>query len=256
MTPHWPAVTCLCPTYGRFQLLRRAVACFLAQDYPGEKRLLVLNDGVQPIPASGPRLEEVFVVNHYPPFQNLGLKRQRLLECAGTPIVAHWDDDDLYLPWHLSEAVRTLESGLECTKVRRAWRMRLVDGRWAITGREFGGNDGSMVFNRETALALGGYPDAQVGQNIKLLHAFQEAGLYAPMDQHGIHGVVVRRTEGAHNVALKSAEAFRAANTDFGNGEPLTPADLRPMWDTIIRDTRPRMRPADHAELERRLSHD
>ena len=38
-----PWVTCLCPTYGRFERLREALACFLAQDYPN-RRLIILND--------------------------------------------------------------------------------------------------------------------------------------------------------------------------------------------------------------------
>ena len=39
-----PAVSCICPTYGRPELLEEAIYCFLLQDYPGPKELIVLND--------------------------------------------------------------------------------------------------------------------------------------------------------------------------------------------------------------------
>ena len=32
---HTPAVSCICPTYGRTELLEEAMHCFLLQDYPG-----------------------------------------------------------------------------------------------------------------------------------------------------------------------------------------------------------------------------
>jgi hypothetical protein len=43
MTSH-PAVSCICLTYGRPELLDEAIYSFLQQDYPGTKELVVLND--------------------------------------------------------------------------------------------------------------------------------------------------------------------------------------------------------------------
>ncbi|MCL4258972.1 MAG: glycosyltransferase family 2 protein, partial [Anaerolineales bacterium] len=39
-----PPVSCICPTYGRVELLEEAIESFLRQDYPGQKELIVLND--------------------------------------------------------------------------------------------------------------------------------------------------------------------------------------------------------------------
>ena len=40
-----PFVSCLCPTYRRPKLLENSIACFLAQDYPADRReLIVLDD--------------------------------------------------------------------------------------------------------------------------------------------------------------------------------------------------------------------
>ena len=39
-----PRVACICLTYGRTERLQEAIAFFLAQDYRGEKELIVVND--------------------------------------------------------------------------------------------------------------------------------------------------------------------------------------------------------------------
>jgi len=259
-----PAVTCLCPTYGRFSRLREALACFLAQDYLN-KRLLILNDAPEPIryrpPAPGkagaayvPSVlydlsPPIQVLNLPTPFETLGHKRAALLGLADTPLVAHWDDDDLYLPWHLSDAVDRLRNGVDCTKVRSAWLMK--DG--TITGTHDSGNDGAMVFRRQAALELGGYRLTQTGQSIDLLHRFEATGRYGPFGDNGLRSVAVRRAPG-HNIEARTPEAFRAGNTDFGDGRPLTPADLRPLWAAIIDGARPLLPSDAHAELQRRLS--
>ena len=118
-------VTCLCPTYGRFERLRDAVACYILQSWP-RRRLLILNDAPEPIEA-GPQAEAlgIEVINNPARFATLGHKRQALLEAAETPLVAHWDDDDLYMPWHLEMLARTLMDRLGeqvyCVKPRAAW---------------------------------------------------------------------------------------------------------------------------------------
>ena len=45
MSNELPMVSCLCPTYRRPKLLENSIACFLAQDYPADRReLIVLDD--------------------------------------------------------------------------------------------------------------------------------------------------------------------------------------------------------------------
>jgi len=227
----WPPVECVCPTYGRFSLLKESLAFFLAQDYPGEKRLMILNEGPRRLRLGGRTPPEVLSLHSRASFPTLGHKRQFLLEAAEAPIVAHWDDDDIYLPEHLSRSVRfLLDEDLDCTKASRVWIME--GGR--VTRRWSQGNDATMVFRHTPALLLGGYGRRQVGQSITLLHAFQRAGRYRHLPPR-VRTFVRRRLPKAHNAALSDAETFRRLNTDLPSGEPLEPADVSALM-AAIRD--------------------
>ncbi|MCK4283144.1 MAG: glycosyltransferase family 2 protein [Candidatus Brocadiae bacterium] len=238
----WPAVTCLCPTYGRFERLRDAIACFLLQDYSGEKRLLILNDAPVPL-LTGPHLPFVQVRNAPTRYPTLGHKRQALLELAETPLVAHWDDDDLYLPWHLRQCVSALlerggppaQCGTGCVKPGAAW--------WGVGPREgfelrgpcHNVFEGQMVFGRRRALELGGYPPKVSGQAKALLAKFRKAGeLYAwnPADRDISY--IYRWAGGLHHISgggdnVRSHRAFGARNQDFGEAQPLIPAGPAPI---------------------------
>ena len=245
-------MTCLCPTYGRFEKLRLALACFLDQDYPGEKRLLVLNDSGVPIQVSEASFEMpecVDVINSTFAYPNLGLKRQALLEAAETPLVAHWDDDDLYLPWHLTRSVAALvarhagpglrspEGGVGCVKSCGAWYMTGSPPALTVNGIHHNVFEGTMVFERDEALALCGYPPLHSGQAKALMDAFAKAKwLYAiPDDEGGGPSYVYRWADGVGHISgignrADTAARFKAQNRDFGVGQPLTPGDLTPYW--------------------------
>jgi len=211
----WPAVTCLCPTYGRFERLRDAIAGFLLQDYPGEKRLLILNDAPVPI-VLGAGAECVTVVNVPARYPTLGHKRQALLQMAETPLVAHWDDDDLYLPWHLSACVAALRAhpGARCAKPNAAWFGVGPPGAWALRGVRRNLFEGQMVFYRARALELGGYPPLNSGQAAALLAAFRRAGELHVWDppRHEL-SYIYRWADGLHHV---SGAGQRSGDRDFG----------------------------------------
>lgn len=96
-------LVCLCPTYGRpKQLLEESIGFFLAQDYPAElRRLIILDDlgNIEPQRGDGWELHSTSLR-----FPSLPHKYMRLLEFARSDWDAAvvWDDDDIYLPWHLS----------------------------------------------------------------------------------------------------------------------------------------------------------
>jgi len=222
-----PPVTCLCPTYGRFERLRDAVACFLLQDY-ARKRLVILNDAPQPLVGETP--ESIRVVNRPERYPTLGHKRQALLEMADTSLVAHWDDDDLYLPWHISRCAEMLQTqGAGCVKARAAWWASGPRSDLRVVGVRHNVFEGQMVFDRAQALRLGGYPPRVSGQAAALLGAFSRAGLLHTWEPEPRDiSYVYRWGDGVHHISgggdTEAAHCrFGQRNADFGHGQPLLP---------------------------------
>lgn len=111
-------VSCLCATHGRFKVLQEAVSCFCAQDYQ-EKELIILNNHEVPIVCD---LPGVRVINDEK-YDTLGDCRNRLLELAGGYYIRTWDDDDLYLPWAISQGVERFpqDDSIDIWQPERSW---------------------------------------------------------------------------------------------------------------------------------------
>lgn len=104
------------------------VVDFLQQDYP-ERELLILNnhpeplelpEGIEnanPLPLSGRSTVRIF---NTPGFATLGDCRNQLLALAGGEYVRTWDDDDVYLPWTLSQGVAHIGDEI-AFKPGRSW---------------------------------------------------------------------------------------------------------------------------------------
>jgi glycosyltransferase involved in cell wall biosynthesis len=106
-----PFVSCLCPTYGRYPergwLLGEAVESFLRQEYPGDRReLVLLNDAPsQVLTCDAPGVR---VVNAPARYASLGEKRNALAELARGQVLLPWDDDDISLGGRISQAMGKL----------------------------------------------------------------------------------------------------------------------------------------------------
>ncbi|MFO8007976.1 MAG: glycosyltransferase [Candidatus Brocadiia bacterium] len=226
--PDLPPVTCLCPTYERFSRLRDAVGCFLRQDYP-RRRLLILNDAPRPIRPGAARAFGVEVINTTLRYPTLGHKRQTLLEAARTPLVAHWDDDDLYLPWHLSVLVERLRrTGASCVKPRAAWWAVGPPRRWRLRGIRHNVFEGQMLFRRERALELGGYPPIDSGQAKELLDAFKAAGELCTWNPPpGEVSYIYRWADGLSHVSAGGEGPAAPDEGDFGDRSLLACSDAQ-----------------------------
>jgi glycosyltransferase involved in cell wall biosynthesis len=99
-------VSCICPTYGRTNLLPEAVESFLRQDYQGEKELVIVNDA--PEQEIYCNASNVRVINSSERFQSLGEKRTFSYQQAKYPLILTWGDDDIHLPKRISRAVNGL----------------------------------------------------------------------------------------------------------------------------------------------------
>jgi len=146
-------VSCLCPTHGRVPMLRRAVACFLAQTYAPRELVVVhqahdaaTRDYLRTLTDPSIRAVEIAPSPHLGPD---GL-RNYCLEAARGVHVAVWDDDDWFAPTRLEEqlaAARAVGRAGCClhrivlydsvtreayVSVKRSWEMSLVAERAAM----------------------------------------------------------------------------------------------------------------------------
>jgi glycosyltransferase involved in cell wall biosynthesis len=99
----------ICCTYVRPKALAAVIECFLRQDYPVELReLIVLDDAGQYANQAGNRWR---LVSSPVRFRTLGEKRNASAALVSPDVDAYcvWDDDDIYLPWHMAAAAAALK---------------------------------------------------------------------------------------------------------------------------------------------------
>lgn len=114
-------VSCLMPTFGRGNriiLVEEAIECFLRQDYD-DAELIVMNDtpGLELVYDGHPRVRIINVGTRYP---TLSDKIADMCIQARGGMRARFDDDDLSLPWRLSESVRRITG--DGSGLRLEWR--------------------------------------------------------------------------------------------------------------------------------------
>lgn len=163
-----PLISCVMPTYGRPDFVHESVKMFLDQDYP-KKELIILND------CAGQRyqftLPEVRVFNLDTKFATLGEKRNAAIELSGGEVIAVWDDDDVYLPWHLSFSLAEMRK--HQTPLYRPTEY------WAWWGNNFGFHHNQAIrgwmhhamilFTRDAWQRVGGYPAMDVREDAEFI---------------------------------------------------------------------------------------
>jgi len=128
-----PQVSAVMCTYGRFSCVERAVNCFIAQSYPN-KRMIIYNTDVDSKYESFSKLYDEnrilvwnnnidFITNQ--PYTNVGAIRRDALTTLGDNLggyVVTWDDDDVFLPWFMEQAIdRINETGLPSFKPQKSF---------------------------------------------------------------------------------------------------------------------------------------
>jgi glycosyltransferase involved in cell wall biosynthesis len=104
------AVSVVLPTHNRPQLVRRAIASIIEQDYIGDVECIVVFDQSEPDPSlnmSRPGRSVVVVTNDHTP--GLAGARNAGSVHARHDLLAFCDDDDEWLPHKLSRQVEALE---------------------------------------------------------------------------------------------------------------------------------------------------
>jgi glycosyltransferase involved in cell wall biosynthesis len=107
-------VSFVCTTYRRFTCLKRILAQFNAQTYPNKELIIFNTDEEYPYVLETPQ-DNVTIVNNgidYQsglPYVNRGyICRDAVTHATGDYFMLG-DDDDIYLPWHIQQAVEGIE---------------------------------------------------------------------------------------------------------------------------------------------------
>jgi len=129
------AVMC---TYGRFECVQRAVNCFLYQTYQNKELIIYNTDADNPY-TDFCKLAPygILIINcgvdmqTKEPYTNVGAIRRDALLFAGGDYVVTWDDDDVWMPWFMEQAIdRILETKLPSFKPQQSFfysgNLRLV----------------------------------------------------------------------------------------------------------------------------------
>ena len=148
-----PVVSCLCPTYRRPELLANSLACYLAQDYPSNLReLIILDDAGEFRSQDGEGWELISVKRR---FRSLPEKYNALAGMARGDVLVVWEDDDVYLPWHISAHVTGLSETFRYSKPERV--LCHIHGRlqeYSAAGRFHA----SIAFTRSALRDIHGWP--------------------------------------------------------------------------------------------------
>ncbi|MCG8650963.1 MAG: glycosyltransferase family 2 protein [Pirellulales bacterium] len=167
-----PLISCIMPTYGRPAYVDEAVAMFLDQDYP-HKELIISNDCAgQTLVFDHP---DVRIFNQETRFPTLGEKRNTCIELARGPLIAIWDDDDVYLPWRLSYSYRQM--------LRHQTPFYRTSHFWAYWGNENLHHNQTVpgwvshafaMFEKELWRRAGGYPARSLGEDTEFFNRIHQ----------------------------------------------------------------------------------
>lgn len=155
-----PRVLCLCPTYGRPSLAANALACFSAQDYQAEFRHLVMIDDAGQIMT--PMQPTPWTVFSTPRFPSLPAKYNILAQVwPEYDVVCVWDDDDIYLPWHISSLVQALQDNPTAVAAKASVIWSLYQSHWPQFEPAAGRFHGSLAVRSSHLERIGGWPETR-----------------------------------------------------------------------------------------------
>lgn len=119
-------VSCICTTYRRFYCVRRILAMFDAQTYKNKELIIFNTDEEYPISLLSKR-DDVIIINNGisykkgEPYTNRGDICTDAVSHATGDFFTLWDDDDVYLRWHIQQAVDGIsDNGLDSWKPEKS----------------------------------------------------------------------------------------------------------------------------------------
>jgi len=222
-----PPISIICCTYGRPERLEEMLYSLLIQDYKGVMERIILND------REDQKLTCLShgIINTEIRFPDLGTKRAYANSLASFDIVTTVDDDDIIMPWHISEMVKGLQGvvqdGLGFYLPSHYF---FVKGSTSLECSLKGkGPAGVPIYTKALYEKAGGYPAWNSGQDQKLLGRMR-AVWKEPKDQPIIKpSYLYRWADGGHHFSgnTDGNEYIRAKEKrDAITGK----IELKPRW--------------------------
>ena len=237
-------LTCLTPTYGRPTLVRNALALFLSQRMrPGDTAHMLIwaDDGLIPS-QSGASVGLSWEI--------VGTDEWIPLTEKYAPMLAHvrdhvdawvvWDDDDVYLPWHLAAHANALEQG-QWSHPSSAWSTYGGLHERPLSGRHY---HGALAVRAELMAALGGWPvtDRSDYDKQMLAACWRESGPPSDPIHHAPASYVYRWQDTAHGHASGRIMGGRYRKPVI-QGKPVAGA-IVPQYDASTRAILAQLAPA------------
>lgn len=156
-------------TYGRVHLLQEALHSFLIQDWGGESELIIVNDyPLQKLIFDHPRVK---IFNLDTTFLTIGDKENFAIEQCSGDLIAVWDDDDIAMPWHLSNIAHYWKPDTNLLH----WRKGVFYNEPNITSLTYIGNSG-IVYSKKAWEAIGKSPIENAGGDTTMVQAIHALG--------------------------------------------------------------------------------
>ena len=248
-------IDCLMGTYGRYALACEALACFLQQSAIGQATLLIYNQHPIQLRFDHPRVR---VVNEPPPPGSLRHIRRRMLELSdpAADLIHWWDDDDLYLPWHLADCLEHVGASV-AWRPRSCWMLRDA----STYRHDVNTFEGAWIF-RADYLKTAPLDTHPTYTDHPVVPQTIEAGRLTTTELGGRTSYIYRWATGAQHVSGFGREGneqvqrdhiewWRRRSRDVRTDGMMVPADLRPRWRHYLDGTRHLVTSAEW-ELNRR----
>lgn len=117
-----PYVVALCPTKGRPKLIPNVLAMWNAQTYPTDRRELLIFDDQPNFPSCSGDNWQLVSTGQY---DHISEKYEDMVEYAievyNPDLLVVWEDDDIYLPTHISNAAAMQILGHDVTRNSLIW---------------------------------------------------------------------------------------------------------------------------------------
>jgi len=242
-------IDCLMGTYGRYALACEALACFLQQSAVSQATLLIYNQHPVPLRFDHPRVR---IVNETLPARSLRHIRWRMHELAdpSAEFIHWWDDDDLYLPWHLEDCLdhiaghvawKPTSSWFSEENVRFSRHMNTFEGSWIFRA------DYLKSAPLDTHPTYTDHPVIRQLQENKLLATTELAGRtsYIYRWANGAQHVSGYGAAGSEETQQQHIESWRGQSNDVGADGMLAPADMTQRWQQYLEGTKDLVTPEE-----------